>query len=148
MNLRLVGGLVVENDVHVQVLGHGLVDQVQEPAELLGAMPGRHIGDDLARGDVERRVEVRGAIALVIVGAPFGRATQLIRTTPAVVARSPASLVRAGCPIVGSDLSWREIACTSGPHGRSAADGYSSMRYLYGSVTSASGTPARALHAQ
>ena len=36
---RLVGGVVVDDDVHVEVFGHVVVDQVEEPAELLGAMP-------------------------------------------------------------------------------------------------------------
>ena len=36
----LVGGVVVHDHVHVEAVGHALVDQVQEATELLGAVPG------------------------------------------------------------------------------------------------------------
>jgi len=36
---------VVEDDVHVDVRRHGGIDLVEEAAELLGAMPRRHLGE-------------------------------------------------------------------------------------------------------
>ena len=63
----LVGRGVVEHDVHVEMGRHRVVDQVQEAAELLGAMPRRHLRDHLPGGDVERGVEVGGAVAEVVV---------------------------------------------------------------------------------
>jgi len=42
-------------------------------AELLGAVPRAHVRDHIVRGDVERRVQVRGAVADVVVGAPPGQ---------------------------------------------------------------------------
>ena len=57
-----------------QVLGNGTVDQVEEPPELLGSVPRRHVGDDVARRQVQRCVQVGGAIADVVVGPPFSDA--------------------------------------------------------------------------
>jgi hypothetical protein len=68
----LVGGGVVEHDVYVKVPGHRLVDQVEEAPKLLGTMPGRHLRDHLAGGDIERRVEVGGAVTHVVVGLSRG----------------------------------------------------------------------------
>ena len=39
-------------------------------------MAGGEVGDHVAGGDVERGVQVRGAVALVVMGAPLGRAGQ------------------------------------------------------------------------
>ena len=66
----LVGRGVVEHDVHVEVCRHRFVDQVEEAPELLGAMPRRHLRDHLAGGDIERGVEVGGAVTDVVVGLP------------------------------------------------------------------------------
>ena len=66
----LVGGGVVEHDVDGQIGRDGGVDPVEEAAELLGAMPRRHLRQHLARGDVERGVEVGGAVAEVVVALP------------------------------------------------------------------------------
>ena len=73
---RLVGRGVVEHDVHVEVCRHRAVDQDQEAAELLGAMPWRHLREHLAGGDIERGVEVGGAVADVIVAAPLRHSGQ------------------------------------------------------------------------
>src|ERR671915_439297 len=54
------------------LLGHRAVDQVQEAAELLGPVARRHVGDHLAGGDIERGVEVRRAVAHVVVGVALG----------------------------------------------------------------------------
>src|SRR5437879_10751393 len=64
----LVGRGVVEHDVHVEVCWYGGVDQVEETAELLGAMPRRHLGDRVAGGDVDGGAEGRGDAGEVAVG--------------------------------------------------------------------------------
>ena len=56
---RLVRCAVVDDDVHVEIRGDVLVDQVQEPAELLGAMAWGEIRDDLDR--TRRRARRRGS---------------------------------------------------------------------------------------
>ena len=81
---RLVRRGVVEHDVHVEVRRHGRVDQVEEAAELLGAMPRRHLRDHLAGGDVERGVEVGGAVADVVVGAAAAGTPGISGSTGAV----------------------------------------------------------------
>lgn len=43
----LVGRLVVEHDMDVEVLWHGTVDQVQEALELLGSVPSCHVRDHM-----------------------------------------------------------------------------------------------------
>ncbi len=52
--------------------GTRAVDEVQEASELDGPVAFGHVGDDLARCHVERRVEVGGAASHVVMGAPFG----------------------------------------------------------------------------
>ena len=68
----LLSGVVVDDDVHVQVGGDAVVDQIQEPPKLLGAMPWRHVGDHVAGGDIQRGVQVGGAMPAVVVGTPLG----------------------------------------------------------------------------
>ena len=51
-----------------------MLDQVKEAAELRGAVARGHFGDDLAGGHVERGIEVRGAVAHVVVGVALGHA--------------------------------------------------------------------------
>ena len=58
-----------DDDVDVEVLGDGSVDEVQEASELEGAMTLGHVCDHLARGDVEGSVEARGAAPHVVVGS-------------------------------------------------------------------------------
>src|SRR5207342_868021 len=72
----LVGRGVVHYDVHVQVLGDGAVDEVQEADELGRPVPVGEIGDHVARRDVERGVQVGGAVAAVVVGSSLGHAGQ------------------------------------------------------------------------
>ena len=68
----LVGGGVVDDHMDVELVGNGAVDEVQEPSELDGPVAIGHVGDDLARGDVEGHVEIGGAVAFVVVGASLG----------------------------------------------------------------------------
>jgi hypothetical protein len=69
----LVGRGVVDHHMDVEVVGHTAIDQIQEPSELNGPVAFGHVGDDLARGDVESGVEIGGATSHVVVGAPFGK---------------------------------------------------------------------------
>ena len=55
----LAGRGVLEHDVDVEVGRHRALDQVEEAAEVLGAVTGGHLGDHLAAGEVEGGVEVR-----------------------------------------------------------------------------------------
>ena len=72
----LVGRAVVEHEVHVEVLGDLLVDRLQELVELDRAVTVVQPADHLAGGEVERRVQAGGAVALVVVGRALGRAGQ------------------------------------------------------------------------
>ena len=45
---RLVGRDIVDDQVHIDILGNRPVDQVQEPAELGRSVSIGHVGDDLA----------------------------------------------------------------------------------------------------
>src|SRR5215471_17681362 len=69
---RVVGGVVIADEVHVKLCGHGLVDGGQELAELDGAVPAVQLGDDRAVGDVERGEQAGDAVPQVVVGAPLG----------------------------------------------------------------------------
>ena len=70
----LVGGVVVADEVDVELGGDGLVDGDQELAELDRAVPAVQVGDHVAVGDVERREQAGDAVADVVVGAPLGHA--------------------------------------------------------------------------
>ena len=54
----LVGRDVVDDDVDVEMVGDVAVDQVQELAELDGAMPWGHVSNHVTGGDIERGVQV------------------------------------------------------------------------------------------
>jgi len=75
---RLVGGVVVEDQVDVAGFFHGPVDAAQETQELLGTVTRHAFPDYEARLDVQRGEERGGAIALVVVGHR-GRAPLLQR---------------------------------------------------------------------
>jgi hypothetical protein len=65
----LVGGGVLHDQLHVQLAGHGLVDAGQELRELDRAVPRGHLGNHLAACHLQRRVQVGGAMAGVVVAA-------------------------------------------------------------------------------
>lgn len=81
---RSVGGDVVQDDMDLEFVGHTLVDQVEEAAELAGLVTGGRVGDHMAGGDpassagqpIERGVEVGGSMAHVSVGLAAGHAWQ------------------------------------------------------------------------
>ena len=59
----LVGAVVVDDQVHVQILGDGLLDLAQEAQEFLVPMPGLALGDHLASGHIQSREQGGGAVA-------------------------------------------------------------------------------------
>jgi len=82
---RLVGGQVVADEMHVQLVGDGLVDRGEEFLELHGPVTSMKLGDHRAIGDIERRNSpkdyVQGgapqagdAAAGVVMTAPFRHA--------------------------------------------------------------------------
>ena len=63
----LMGAVVVEDQMHVQVARHVIFDEVQKPAKLSAAMPTKTPADDGARLGIERGEQRRCAIANVVV---------------------------------------------------------------------------------
>ena len=70
----LVGAVIIEHHVDVEVGRHFLVDAVQETSELDLAVPTLGLADDPAGDDVEGREQRRGSVPPVVVGAPLGSA--------------------------------------------------------------------------
>ncbi len=68
---RLVGGVVVEEEVDFEVRWNRLIDGVEDLAKLHGAMATMTATDDRPRLDIQRREERRRGMANVVVGAPF-----------------------------------------------------------------------------
>ncbi len=73
---RLVCRGIVHHDVDLEASGHCLVDGVEELLELDCPVAGGELVDDHPARQVERRVQVDGAVADVVVQAPFGCARQ------------------------------------------------------------------------
>ena len=67
-----MGRDVVDHEVDVEILGHGAIDQIQEAAELDGAVLLAHLGNHVTRSDVEGGVEIGGAPSHVVMCAPLG----------------------------------------------------------------------------
>jgi hypothetical protein len=64
----LVGSVVVEHEMHFQILRDAAVDRVEELPELDATMAAMMFGDDLSGLDVESGKQGRGAVADVVVG--------------------------------------------------------------------------------
>ena len=73
---RLVGGVIVHDDVDVQPFGDRAVDLFQEVEKLPGPVAPVALADDAAGGDIEGGEERGRAVTLVIVRAPLGHARQ------------------------------------------------------------------------
>ena len=69
---RLVGSVVVHNQVYVQIGGHLCLDGIEALAELHGPVATVALANHLARPGVQRGEQRRGAVANVIMGAPLG----------------------------------------------------------------------------
>jgi len=67
----LMRGVVVQDEVHVEVGWHLHVNAIQELAELGSAVPPMQFACDLPRGDVQRSEKRRGAVTFVVIGAPL-----------------------------------------------------------------------------
>jgi len=67
----LVGRGVVEDEVDIEMCEHRLVDDVEEPTELLSTLPRGEVCDHIAGCDVQGGVEIGSAGALVVVRAPL-----------------------------------------------------------------------------
>ena len=70
----LVGGVVVGDQMQVELLGRLGVDTAQEFQPFLMAVPLHAVADDLAGGDVERGEQCRRAVALVVMRHGAGSA--------------------------------------------------------------------------
>jgi hypothetical protein len=90
---RLVGRGVSHDQVHVQFPGHGLVDAGQELLELDRAVPRGHLGNHLAACHLQRRVQVGGAMAGVVVAAAPGDPSQQWQDRRGAVQRLDARLL-------------------------------------------------------
>ncbi len=66
----LVGGVVVHDEMDVEIVGDVGFDLVQELAELGRAVAGIALADDTAGGDVEGGEQGGDAMALVVVAHP------------------------------------------------------------------------------
>lgn len=84
--LGLVGGVVVHDDVDAGVVWRVGFHTVEKPDELAAPAAPEAAPDDTAGGDVEGGEQRRRAVALVVVGAPFGLAGAHTR---AVCGRGP-----------------------------------------------------------
>src|SRR5207245_3681512 len=70
----LVGAIVVQDEMHVELGADFAVDEAEELQELLVTMAGVAMTDHLAAGDIERREETGDPVAFVVVGASLGMA--------------------------------------------------------------------------
>jgi hypothetical protein len=68
----LVGGVIVEHEVEVEIGGHRLFDRVEELTELDRAVALVAAANDPSGGDVERGKQRGGAVADIVVAAPLG----------------------------------------------------------------------------
>lgn len=69
---RLVGAVVVHDQMNVEIRGSVGVDGVEELAELNGAMAHVRLADDFPGFDVQRSEERDGAVSTVVVGSSLG----------------------------------------------------------------------------
>ena len=82
---RLVGGVVVGNQVHVQLGGHLGLDGIEKLAELQGPVAAVALANHLTGPGVQSSEEGRGAVAHVIMGAPLGLARTQGQKRPGAV---------------------------------------------------------------
>src|SRR5512139_873243 len=67
----LMGGVVINNQMNVQISGHIVVNMSEKGQKLLMSVPGFALREDFAGGDVKRRKQGGGAVADVVVRNPF-----------------------------------------------------------------------------
>src|SRR5439155_21679238 len=71
---RLMGAVVIHDNVRLQSGGHISLDQIQELAEFRGTMATMQLTNDAAGLQFQRRKQRSGPVTLVVVGAPLGLA--------------------------------------------------------------------------
>ena len=71
---RLVGAVVVHDQMNVEICGSVGVDGVEKLTELYGAMAHVRLADDLPGLDVQRSEEGDRAVSTVVVGPSLGLA--------------------------------------------------------------------------
>src|ERR1035441_10301612 len=81
----LVSGRIVQHDVDLETLRHRLVDGLEELLELDGSVAGGELVDDHPACQIERRVQVDGAVTDIVVRASFGCAGQEWEDRPGAV---------------------------------------------------------------
>ena len=91
-----VGGLVVKDDVGLEVGRHGLVDRPQEAKELLVPVARAALREDGAVEQVEGCEQGSGAMAEVVVAHPLARHSRSPTAAGARCARAPGSCSRFG----------------------------------------------------
>src|ERR1700730_15807032 len=69
-----VGGVVVEDQMQIEMGGGLAINFFEEGQELVCSMAGQTFADDFAGRDVERGKQRRGAVALIIMGHGSGAA--------------------------------------------------------------------------
>src|SRR5579859_7069269 len=67
----LVGSVVIQNQMHLQLWRQVVLDGVEEGAELGGAVAAVRLADDLASFCIQGGEQAGGAVALVVMGAPL-----------------------------------------------------------------------------
>src|ERR1700704_2786107 len=82
---RLMGAAVIEDDVQVQARWHRLHNLLQKADKLLAVVTLRDPSDDLSRGDVESRVQTRGAVTLIVVPAALDLARPQGKQGPSAI---------------------------------------------------------------
>jgi hypothetical protein len=75
--LRLVGAVVVQDQVNVQLGRHVAFDGVEEAAKLHGAMAALGLTDQGAGFSIQRGKQTGGAVTGIIVGAAFDLAGRM-----------------------------------------------------------------------
>ena len=80
--LGFMGAVVVQNQMHLQLCRHVVLDSVEEEAKLPGAMPAVRLADDLAGLGIQRGEQAGGAVALVVMRAAFDLAVAWATTAP------------------------------------------------------------------
>jgi hypothetical protein len=66
-----VSGVIVHDQVNVEIAREIALDLAQEAQEFAAAMAGIATTDDLAGGRVERGEQAKGSMTRIVVGAPF-----------------------------------------------------------------------------
>ena len=67
----LVSGIVIDDQMNLQILRDIRIDMLQEVEVVLMAVPLLAFCEDLARGDIERGKERQGAVADIVMSDPF-----------------------------------------------------------------------------